>query len=277
MGLEVPANAEIVVEGHMSFNTDDYEVEGPFGEYPGYLVGKPSPKPVVRVTCISHRNDPILRGAPEGCRPGFPTEDSMLCAYSWSAIAWQMLENAGVVGVTDVWMPPVSTGTNIVVQIHKTYHGHAQQIANVLWGSAAGQWFFKNVMVVEEDIDIRDPVALDWAMAFRVNAGLGQLVTFGTTFGSPLDHSTPRDLADVRRYGTGRWTRVLIDATRSWEFEPNPNWNNRRFPPISKMPVELERKIRDRWADYGLGLDYLSEEQREMLTMEKLSRILPEV
>ena len=86
-----------------------------------------------------------------------------------------------------------------------------------------------------------------------------------------------REQADVRKYGSGRWTRVLIDATRNWEFEPDPSWDNRRYPPISKMPVELERRIRQRWAEYGLGLDYLSEEKRELLTMEKLSQILPEV
>ena len=64
-----------------------------------------------------------------------------------------MLETFGVGGVTDVWMSQVSNGTNIVVQIRKQYRGHAQQIANALWGSSAGQWFFKNVMVVEEDIE----------------------------------------------------------------------------------------------------------------------------
>jgi len=150
-------------------------------------------------------------------------------------------------------------------------------VASALWGTGAGQWFYKNVMVVEEDVDIRDPVALDWAFAFRVNAGEGQLVTFGPTFGSVLDPSTPREQANAMKYGTGRWTRVLIDATRNWEFERNPAWGNRRFPPINTLPVELERKVRDRWTEYGLGLDYLSAAQRELLTFEKLSEVLPEI
>jgi 4-hydroxy-3-polyprenylbenzoate decarboxylase len=200
-----------------------------------------------------------------------------LCAYAWSAIAWNMLEDFGVGGITDVWMPPVVTGTNIVVQIKKLYRGHAQQIASALWGTGAGQWFFKNVMVVEEDIDIRDPAALEWAYAFRVNAGLGQLVTYGPTFGSVLDPSTPRALADPLKYGTGQWTRVLIDATRNWEFERNPDWGNRRFPPINKLPVELEEKVRARWAEYGIGIDYLSEAQRELLTFKELSKRFDEV
>jgi 4-hydroxy-3-polyprenylbenzoate decarboxylase len=275
--LEVPASAEIVVEGYVHPDPETWRMEGPFAEYPGYAGGTPSPKPVLEVTCIAHRDDPILRGTLEGARPGFPSEDSTLCAYSWSAIAWNMLEDFGVGGVTDVWMPPVSTGTNIVVQIQKRYRGHAQQIANALWGTGAGQWFFKNVMVVEEDIDIRDPVALDWAFAFRVNAGQGQLLTFGPTFGSVLDPSTPRAQANPAKYGTGCWTRVLIDATRNWEFEPNPAWGNRRYPPVNTLEPELEERIRARWSEYDIGIDYLSEDKRELLTFRELKKRFSEI
>lgn len=275
--LMVPASAEIVVEGRISPDPETFEMEGPFGEYPGYSGGSPSPKPVLKVECITHRDDPILRGTLEGARPGFPSEDSTLCAYSWSAIVWNMLEDVGVAGVTDVWLPPVVTGTNIVVQIRKQYRGHAQQVASALWGTGAGQWFFKNVMVVEEDIDIRDPQALEWALAFRVNAGMGQLLTFGPTFGSVLDPSTPREQANPMKYGTGCWTRMLIDATRSWEFERNPAWGNRRFPPINTIPVDLEEKVKSRWDQYGIGIDYLDDAKRELLTFKELSKRFPEV
>jgi 4-hydroxy-3-polyprenylbenzoate decarboxylase len=275
--LLIPASAEIVIEGTIDPNPASFEMEGPFGEYPGYAGGTPSPKPVLRLSRITHRADPILRGTLEGARPGFPSEDSPLCAYSWSAIAWNMLEDVGVGGITDVWMPPVVTGTHVVVQIRKQYRGHAQQIASALWGTSAGQWFFKNVMVVEEDIDIRDREALEWAWAFRVNPALGQITHFGPTFGSVLDPSTPREQANPMKYGTGCWTRTLIDATRSWEFERNPSWGNRRFPPINKLPVELEEKVRSRWHEYGIGNDYLSEEKRELLTFAELSKRFPEV
>jgi UbiD family decarboxylase len=275
--LLVPASAEIVVEGTVNPDPSTFSAEGPFAEYPGYAGGAASPKPVLEVDCVTHRNDPILRGTLEGARPGFPSEDSPLCAYSWSAIAWNMLETCGVSSVTDVWMPPVSTGTNIVVQIQKRYRGHAQQVATALWGTGAGQWFFKNVMVVEEDIDIRDPVALDWAFAFRVNAAQGQLLTFGPTFGSVLDPSTPRQQANAQKYGTGCWTRLLIDATRNWEFEPNPHWGGRRYPPINTLPVQLEERIRSRWSEYGIGIDYLTEDKRELLTFRELSKRFSEI
>ena len=274
--LEVPANAEIVVEGTIDPDPATYEMEGAFAEYPGYAAYKASPKPVLEVSCVSHRDDPIYRCALEGARPGFPSEDSPLCAYSWSAIAWNMLEDFGVDGVTDVWMPPVTTGTTIVVQIDKRYRGHAQQIGNALWGTSAGQWFFKNVTVVEQDIDIRDREAVEWAIAFRTDAGAGQLLTFGPTFGSYLDPSMPPDLANPSKYGSGSWTRVLIDATRNWEFEPNPDLGGRRIPAINTIDPALEDRIRGRWSEYGIGVPYLDDDQREMLTLEKLRKIFPE-
>lgn len=275
--LQVPASSEIVIEGWIDPDPKSYEMEGPFADYPGYLGGRASPKPVMEVTAITHRRDPILRGAIEGARPGFPSEDSPLCAYSWSAIAWNMLEDAGVSGVTDVWMPPVNTGINIIVQIRKQYRGHAQQIGNALWGTSAGQWFFKHVTVVEEDIDIRDREALDWANAFRVNAGRGDVWLVGPTFGSVLDPSTMPEDRDPAKYGTGKWTRILIDATRSWEMEPNPAYGGRRYPPINKIDPALEDKIKARWADYGIGIDYLDETQREMMTYREMSKSFKEV
>ena len=273
--LVVPAGAEVVIEGFMDTDPKSFAMEGPFGEYPGYYAGAPSPKPVLEITCISHRNKPLMRGTLEGCRPGFPSEDSILCSYSWSAIFWNMLESAGVVGVTDVWCPHVSTGTHIVVQIRKQYRGHAQQVAMALWGTSAAQWFFKHVLVVEEDIDIRDPVALEWAIAFRVNAALGQIMMVGPTFGSPLDPSVSHTEMDMPRYRSGKWTRVLVDATRNWELEKNDDWGGHNFPPVGKVEEGLEQKVRERWQEYGIGIPYLDEEKRQYLTLENLKDVLP--
>ena len=275
--LEVPANAEFVIEGYIDPNPDTFVMEGPFADYPGHEGGTPSPKPVLKIECITHRDKPIMRGALEGARPGFPSEDSGLCAYSWSAIAWNILEDAGVDGVLDVWMPPVVTGMNIIVQIQKRYHGHAQQIANTLWGTSSGQWFFKNVTVVEEDIDLRDWEAREWAMAFRVNASENGVTLFGPTFGSPLDPSTRPEHTEIKKFGTARWTRVLIDATRNWTFEPRPEWDGRRMSPIASMDPNLERRIAEKWNDYNIGVDYLNDDMRERLTLEELRKRFPEV
>lgn len=79
---------------------------------------------MLRVTGITHRDDPVPRGTLEGIRPGFLVEDAVV-NYARSAIAWSVLEVLGIGGITDVWMSPVSNGTNIVVQVHKIYRGHA--------------------------------------------------------------------------------------------------------------------------------------------------------
>jgi 4-hydroxy-3-polyprenylbenzoate decarboxylase len=275
--LEVPASAELVVEGFVDPDPATFEPEGPFAEYPGYSGGQPSPKPVVKVSCITHRDDPIARGALEGARPGFPSEDVATFSHSWPAIACNYLEDAGVTGVLDAWVPLVTSGTHIYVQIQKNYRGHAQQVANALWGWSISQFAFKHVWVVEEDIDIRDPEAMEWAVAYRVNAGEGGITTFGPTFGSPLDPSTPAHLNNPAKYGSGKWTRVLIDATRNWEFDPNERFGGNRYPPIAKLPVELEQQIRDRWSEYGIPSPYLSDDKRELLTFSELSKRLKEV
>jgi len=274
--LMVPANAEIVVEGFISADPSTYEMEGPFAEYPGYTGGQPSPKPVVQVSCVTHRGNPIFRGAQEGARPGFPSEDSVICGYFWSAAAWQVVERQGVGGITDFWLPPVTTGTNAVVQISKCFHGHAQQIASALWGNSTSTFFYKNVTVVEEDIDIRDREAIEWAMAYRMDASEGQLVTYGPTPGSPLDPSVAQEYKNPKKIGFGCWTRVLFDATRNWRFDPNPMWGGRRFAPVALLPMDLEDKVKKRWGEYGISDKYLDEDQQDMLTYRNLLEAYPE-
>jgi UbiD family decarboxylase len=273
--LHVPASAEIVVEGYIDPDPASFIMEGPFSEYPGF-VGAAAPAPVVRVTRIMHRTDPVLRGTLEGIRPGLLNEDS-ITNFARSAITWNILEDLGIGGITDLWMTEVSNGQNTVVQIQKRYRGHAQQIASALWGTGGSVWFHKNVTVVEEDIDIHDPVALDWALSYRVNAGLGDVSFFGPGMGSALDPSTPPALNDGMKYGTGQWTRMLIDATRNWEIDPQPEWGGRRFPRTDRIEPELESRVATRWAEYGIGIPYLDDKGRERLTLEQLSKRMPEV
>lgn len=271
--LEVPAFAEIVLEGHIT--AKELTMEGPFGEFTGWYGGGSSLKPTMTVGCMTYRNDPIFRGTAEGNRAGMPNEESAFQPITVSAIGWDVLEQAEVPGVTDVYAHPVAGGTNTYVQIHKQYRGHAKQVADALWGSKSAQWKWKNVMVVEEDIDIRNPEDREWAFAFRVNAGEDDIVVHGPTFGSVLDPSTRREERDAMLYGSGKWYRVLIDATRNWDFKRWEEWDNNVYPPVNKMSVDNERLIRKRWDEYDLGIPYLTDEEKEKVTMEKLIDILP--
>jgi 4-hydroxy-3-polyprenylbenzoate decarboxylase len=250
--LEVPASAEIVIEGLISDDPDTYETEGPFGEFTGYVSDIPTPRPAIQVTCVTHRSDPIFRGTPEGVLPASSSENSVMSSVQRAAIAWNILTAAGIHGITDVFVHPITNGTNVCIQIHKHYQGQPKQIAAALWGSGAAQYRYKNVIVVEEDIDVSSYEQLDWAIAYRVNAGHGDIVVFPGIFGSPIDPSTPLEERDVNRLGSGLWNRVLVDATRSWEFEPRPEWGGERFPPTVQPAPEDEARVLERWKDYGL-------------------------
>jgi UbiD family decarboxylase len=250
--LEVPARAEIVIEGFISDEPATYESEGPFGEFTGYVSDLPTPRPTMQITCITHRRDPIFRGCLEGTLPGSYSENSVMSSIQRAAIAWNILNGAGIPGIRDVFVPPITNGVNIVVQIKKAYQGQPKQIAAALWGNSAAQFRYKHVTVVEEDIDPSSYEQVDWAFAHRVNAGEDGIVVFPGIFGSPIDPSTPLEDRDVGRLGTGLWNRVLIDATRSWKFERRPEWAGGRFPPTVRPAPEDEARVRERWEEYGL-------------------------
>src|SRR2546423_4126201 len=106
--LEVPASAEIVLEGVISDDPATYEVEGPFGEFTGYVSDIPTPRPSRKVACITHRRDPIFRGTLEGTLPGSYSENSVMSSVQRAAIAWNILTQAGVPGVGDGVGPPIT-------------------------------------------------------------------------------------------------------------------------------------------------------------------------
>jgi hypothetical protein len=92
-------------------------MEGPFAEFTGYVAGDKSRKPTIRVTAITHRNNPILRGAIEGSLPGSFSENGICSSIMRASTAWNVLDRAGVPGITDVWCPPVQTGINLLIRM----------------------------------------------------------------------------------------------------------------------------------------------------------------
>ncbi len=248
----VPASAEIVIEGMLQLDPENFVMEGPFAEFTGYVAGDRSPKPAVRVTCITHRNDPIFRGTIEGSLPGSYSENAICSSIMRAATAWNVLDRAGVPGITGVWCPPVQAGINAVIQMKQSYRNQAKQAANALWGSSAGHVRYKHVTVVDDDIDIHDYAAVDWAIAHRVNAGENDIIIMPSTFGMGLDPSTRRRDRNAALFGTGKWNRVLIDATMNLDYDPDPDLDGARFPPTVWPNKEDEARVRARWAELGL-------------------------
>lgn len=249
--LLVPAAAEIVIEGRISPDPKAFALEGPFSEYPGYYGGQRGPKHAIRVERVTHRNDPIFTGCLTGSSPGRTNEGTCWTPATFSAVAWQYLEQAGVPNVLGVWRgkwPEI-----IRVQIRKSYRGHAKQVAMALWGSSFANYAAKHVIVVDEDIDIFDGEAIEWALAYRVNAGMGDISFFPGTVGSMLDPSVSIAERNSVKYGHGKWTRVLIDATINWELEPQEQYGGNRYPPLgTAISPKMEETLKRRWKEYGL-------------------------
>lgn len=244
--IEVPASAEIVVEGFMSPDPNTYEIEGPFGEGSGFY-GEARKRPVVEVTCITHRNDPIYRGSLVGTKEGI-TEIRASVSTMMSVVFWNILEAQEIPGVLDLTTGPISA-----VKIHKTYQGQPRQIAAALWGSKFAGHPFNILMVVEEDVDIHNPAALMRAMHSKVDF-YRDLVVYPLYMGSPIDVSLPYDNRDELKYGAAIANKLLIDATTDWEIHPpRAEWGNKRFPPdCHNSRPETEKLVEKRWKEYGL-------------------------
>ncbi|MDP2647294.1 MAG: UbiD family decarboxylase [Desulfobacterales bacterium] len=251
--LWVPASAEIVVEGFISSDPDTFEPEGPFAEYVGYYGGLSSPKPVIRVECITHRNDPIFRGCCEGGTPEGMSEPYHWMTQSKCATAWNYLESLHIGEILGVWSGNLGRGTNLKVQIRKTHRGQAKQVAWSIWGSHLSLHYGKLVVVVDEDIDVFDDNVVDWAMAYRVNAGMGDVQIGHGGVGSMLDPSIPLEMRDIVKYGVGTWSPVLIDATVDWNLEEEEQYDGKRLPPLaSDIREDMAALVEKKWKSYGL-------------------------
>ena len=202
-------------------------------------------KHTTRVTCITHRDDPIFRGTVEGAIPGSVGENPIMSSIQRSAVAWNALESAGVPGVVGVFGHPIHAAVNVNVAIRQTYRGQARQVAAALWGDSSSHVRYKHVTVVDDDIDIHDYEAVDWACAWRFNAGEDDIMVYPANWGAGLDPSVRRRDADALRFGTGKWSRVLVDATVNLDYEPERD--GRRYPPTVGPSDDDMRAIEDRW------------------------------
>jgi UbiD family decarboxylase len=251
--LEVPASAEIVVEGFVSSDTETYDWEGPFGEYTGYYGSERNRSPVIRVECITHRNDPIYVGTLSGARLGMPSRATAVINIPLTAMVWDVVERAGIPGLLDVRFLPPSIETSVILKVHKTYRGQGKQIACALIGSDLPVTCCKNIMVVDDDIDIYNYEALVWAFDYRVNPMENDLVLLPDMPGSVLDPSIPMDKKDFVRYGGGAENRLIIDATKNWGYGRREEWDNDFYPPVAfELSDEEKELIERRWQEYGI-------------------------
>jgi 4-hydroxy-3-polyprenylbenzoate decarboxylase len=226
-GLPIPATAEIVIAGEVPPPEIEARAEGPFGEWTGYYASGIRPEPVIRVKALYHRNDPIILGMPPvKCRRsathfGIPSQ---------GINQKEKLLKAGIEDVLDVWQLAVPGVT--VVQIRQRYPGHAMKAAL----AASGEYMGRFVVVVDEDINPRDPEEVLWAIGTRCDPETTLTILRGCQ-SSALDPRIPPDRKKKRDFTS---SRAIIDACKPYDWIKD-------FPPTNVASLELRKKTVEKW------------------------------
>lgn len=232
--LEVPATAEIVLEGEIPANVR--ELEGPFGEYTGYM-GPEGQQPVFNIKCMTFRNNPIYQ-AFISQRP--PSESSCIRGIGREWPLYRYLKHTLNLPIRDVRLKESGgSGAYLVISLKKQFEGQVRQTMYGAWSQRAG--YGKFTVVVDDDIDIRDDFSVDWALSFRVRPDKDiyierdvQAVGLDPAQAPP---SVPQH-DPIREVGA----RVGIDATRKHEY-----------PAIALPPQEHLDHVAAEWEQYGIG------------------------
>ena len=249
--VEVPATAEIVLEGEIS--TDILEPEAPFGEYTGYM-GARADNHVFNISCITHRRNPIYQAFISQFPP---SESSMIRKISFDAALLKFLKyDCNIPAVTKVAFHEMSgSWMFLVVQLNKTNPSQPWQALNaaVAYDPTIG----KIIIAVDEDVDPDDPESVIWALSFRMQPHLDVRITTGKS--SMLDPSSapPGTGTMERRFPRPVGTSaILIDATRKWAF-PTVSLPAKEYMERAKEIWEREGlprlKVREPWYGYDLG------------------------
>jgi 4-hydroxy-3-polyprenylbenzoate decarboxylase len=228
--MEVPANAEIVIEGWVEIDQNVWE--GPFGDHTGFY-SLSSPYPVFRVTAITHRRDPIYPTTIVG-KP--PMEDYYL-GKATERIFLPLLQMM-IPDVIDYHLPMFGAFHNFVfVKIRKEYPYQARKVMHAVW-SAGQMMLSKFVIVVDEHVNVHDEQDVLFHVGANVDPRRDTVITEGPL--DVLDHAAPYEAAG---------SKMGIDATRKIPGEGQI----RRWPAELEFPPDLQARVAQRWTELGLG------------------------
>jgi 4-hydroxy-3-polyprenylbenzoate decarboxylase len=251
--LEVPANAEIVIEGLMS--TEVTEPLIPFGEYPGHLQTEETYLPVIQVTAITHRKGAIFTPITVGM---FPSDNNTILGFVYGATLYHHLRyGAGF---------PVGGREFCLIRLRRQRGIDPWSVLHAAAGLMGGAKF---VIVVDEDIDVRDPDAVSWALSYRFRPESDLELAYGRA--PSLDPSAipPGAGRGEMVYGASllqkQQGKLLINAMRKWGYPPvclpAQSYMERALAIWSKHQELPQPKLREPW--YGYELGNWSEENRE--------------
>ena len=231
--LMVPAQAEMVIEGHVLL--DDFADEGPYGDHTGYY-NSVERFPIFQVTAITMRRDPIYLTTFTG-RP--PDEPSIL-GEALNEVFIPLLRQQ-FPEIVDFWLPPEGCSYRIaVVSMKKAYAGHAKRVMMGVWSYLRQFMYTKWVIVVDDDIDARDWKDVMWAISTRMDPARDITVI----------ENTPIDYLDFASPESGLGSKIGLDATDKWPPETHREWGRKLA-----MDDEVVRTITEKWASLGLPGD----------------------
>jgi 4-hydroxy-3-polyprenylbenzoate decarboxylase len=227
--LEVPAHAEIVLEGYVELG--ELRSEGPFGDHTGFYT-MTDEYPVFHLTCITHRKDPIYAATIVG-KP--PMED----AWMGKAVERIFLPamKMTIPELVDIHLPVEAVFHNLmIVSIRKSYPGHARKVMHAIW-SLGQAMFTKCIIVVDEDCDVQNMGEVVLRVSNNIDPERDIQFTLGPI--DSLDHSSR-----LPNYGS----KMGVDATRKWKAEGF----DRPWPAMIEMDRATKEKVDAMWAKLGL-------------------------
>ncbi len=228
--LLVPASAEIVLEGFLYPN--ETAREGPFGDHTGYY-NEVEEFPVMTVERITHRRDPIYHSTYTGKPPDEPAMLGVALNEVFVPILQKQFSE-----IVDFYLPPEGCSYRVaLVSIHKRYAGHARRIMMGIWSFLRQFMYTKFVIVLDDDINIRDWQEVVWAISTRVDPARDTMLIENTAI-DYLDFASPQP---------GLGSKMGIDATNKLPGETGRQWGR----PI-KMSEEVVKAIDELWPDLGL-------------------------
>ena len=228
--LKVPAEAEIVLEGHVAL--EDYRDEGPYGDHTGYY-NSVEKFPVFTVSAITRRHNPIYLSTFTGRPPDEPSVLGEALNELFIPLLTQQFPE-----IVDFWLPPEGCSYRLaVVSMKKAYAGHAKRIMMSVWSYLRQFLYTKIVIVVDDDIDARNWRDVMWAVATRMDPVRD--VTL-------LDN-TPIDYLDFASPNPGLGGKMGLDATNKIPPETSREWGRK----IS-MTQDVIARVTEKWTTYGL-------------------------
>jgi 4-hydroxy-3-polyprenylbenzoate decarboxylase len=238
VSLPIPAQAELVIEGVLM--PGESMPEGPLGEFTGYYGNPRSPQPVIRVTAVHHRRNPILTAALMAPYPA--CEIGAYYAIMRSAKIWSDLDQFGVPGITGVYAHPAAASGwgMLVVSLRQQYAGHVAQVLALAAQCPAAAYYTKWIIAVDDDVDPTDLHQVLWVLSTRCDPS-ADIDLLRNTLSTGLDPS--RYPPEERPYGS----KALINACK-------PHRHMAAFPRRTALRRSTYERVRERWASYGTGV-----------------------